>query len=134
MSKLRLSILAFLIFVLGAFAGGGAMMWGFNEFIFHQQQISQTSADALIRVTALRALQEHKTNEAISLLEAMLDGDMISLSVIPQERLDSQTISVVQRTSDYREKYPHISNFPEVDSQISAFLERHRSSPSKQIN
>ena len=57
------------------------MMWGFNEYLLHPQFISQASAEATIRVTALSALRENKADKAVYLLETMLDGDLISLSV-----------------------------------------------------
>lgn len=108
------------------------MMWGFNEFLFDPQFVSHASAEATIRISVLSALRESKTDKAISLLETMLDGDLISLSVLPPERLDSQTISIVQRASAYREKYPHSSSFPDVDTQTSAFLAKYRANSSKQ--
>lgn len=131
MSKLRLSVIALVVFVLGGVAVGGAMMWGFNEFLFHSESISRTSSEAKIRISVLNALRENKTDKAVSLLETILDFDLIGLSAIPPDRLDDETICIVQRASEYREKYPRTSNFPETDAQVSAFLQKHRSCASK---
>lgn len=98
------------------------MTWALGEFIVQPSAISQSSAAASVRVSALTLIRDGKFDDAASLLETMLDGDLISLGAAPKEKIDKQTANVIRRAAEYREKFPRSSGDTRVDEMVSESL------------
>ena len=125
MSKPCLAVLFGVTFLIGACFGGGASIWLYNEFLVEPNAISSARHGVSSKVAVLEAIRRSDDEKATSLLETYLDGDLIVLSVLPDNQLDQQTVGAILRAADYRNRYPHISSEPKVTSQVSELLSKH---------
>jgi hypothetical protein len=88
---------------------------------------AQAAAVAVLTQTAaLRRLRAGDTQEAISLLEAALDSNLVILSGLPSARGEPGITNIVRNAAEYRNKYPRKTSSPEIDAQVSRYLKEHR--------
>jgi hypothetical protein len=80
----------------------------------------------LTQTAALRRLRAGDTQDAISLLEAALDSNLVILSDLPGARGEPGITNIVRNAAEYRDKYPRKTSFPEIDAQVSRYLQEHR--------
>ena len=89
--------------------------------------VSHNLAGASTKVAILNRLRAEKTDEAIGILETLLDGDLISLGSIftsqPERKNDEQTVKAIKMVREYRIKFPRKADRSERDSQIAKALE-----------
>lgn len=126
MSRIRVVITAAVVFVVGAIVGGGAVGWAYSEFLLQPAGISAASTEAATNLAALRFIREGKTENAVALLETVLDGNLICLDMFPEDRLSKQTFAILGRAAAYRKTYPYTSSDPSVNQHISEMLAKHR--------
>lgn len=126
MNKLRLALFLGVAFSIGAFSGAWASIWALNEFLLTPNAISSASLGVSSRVAALEAIRAADQEKAKLILETYLDGDLITLSVFPESRLDKPTIEALVSASKYREKHPHVSSETAVTAQVSSLLSRYQ--------
>ena len=69
-------------------------------------------------VRALERLRAGNTTNAVEILEAQLDGALLALeanlSITPNRGADPFPFQMLQLAKDYRAKFPHQSNSPEM--------------------
>ncbi len=87
---------------------------------------SHNLAGASTKVAILNRLRDGRIEEAIGVLESMLDGDLIMLYTMfqsnPERKADEQATTVIKLVQEYRSKFPHKTNKPEIDSAVAKAL------------
>lgn len=122
MNKYRAIILIFICHAVGVALGVGVTYWYFSS-VADKFVSSSAAAGASTKVAVLHRLRGGNTNSAIDVLETLLDGDLIGLQAVlsstPAAQRDPSYVKTLQRARDYRTKFPHSSEHPEVDAAIS---------------
>ncbi|MBN1255801.1 MAG: hypothetical protein JXA50_11055 [Deltaproteobacteria bacterium] len=112
--------LAFLVggvigLAIGGYVGMRLMVSFFGNNWLHEQ-----AADVQTRIVILKHLRAAERNQAIELLEAQLDDDLISIE--PDKYINDQTISdinnAIHEAREYRSNHPRASNRPHVDTMV----------------
>jgi hypothetical protein len=80
----------------------------------------------LAQTAALKRLRAGDTQGAISILESALDSNLMILSGLPSAPEEPGITNIVRNAAEYRHKYPRKTSYPELDAQISRYLEAHR--------
>ena len=119
MSRSRIFLLCSVCLLCGVASGGIVVAWMFNEFLAVPSYSLAASASAREKVATLQLLRDGKSEKALSLLEAQLDGELVKLSVLP---ISSSQSDVIQRVKDYRSKFPHRSGEESVDNAVAGLL------------
>ena len=101
---------------IGGYVGMHLMFSFFGNNWLHEQ-----ADDIQSRIVILKHLRGGKQAQAIELLEAQLDDDLISIE--PDKYINEQTIADINNTireaKEYRSTYPRSSNRPHVDAMVS---------------
>jgi hypothetical protein len=107
--------------ITGIVTGASVAVW------WQQKEMNQVRADAaaaaiLIETAALVRLKANDLSEAQSVLETNLDSNLVILHGFPAARAQEAVQRVLRRTAEYRAKYPHASQYPEIDAGVSNVL------------
>lgn len=107
-------------FILGAFSG--VQFWqSFDETALE----TRLMADAKIKVWVLTSLQKSRQDQAIQLLETLLDGDVIGISgVLETSHRKTELLQTLSNVARYREAGNYKSTNPDVASAVQHALER----------
>ena len=112
--------LAFLVgcvigLVIGGYGGMHLMVSYFGNNWLHEQ-----ADDILSRIVILKHIRAAEQGQALELLEAQLDDDLISIE--PDTYINDQTITeineAIQKAKEYRSTYPRTSNRQHVDQMV----------------
>lgn len=133
MARRRKSIvglgLAFLVGgVVGLAIGGyGGFRWGRSGII--DECLYKDAGAIQSHIVILKHLRAARTAQAIELLEAQLDDDLILFDPWePYPRLTNRTISAMNKaiheSKEYRSSNPRISNRPHVDAMVANLFAR----------
>jgi hypothetical protein len=118
--------LAFLVvgvvgLAIGGYVGSHIMVSYFGNNWLHEQ-----ADDVLARIVILKHLRAGQQIQAVELLEAQLDDDLISIE--PDKYIKEQTIAdinkAVREAKEYRSAHPRTSNRPHVDSMVTHVFSR----------
>lgn len=124
MNKRWAVLLASATLLIGLAIGGyvGLRFWqSFNEVALENRLI----ADAKIRLAILRSLQQSDNRKAVAQLEALLDGDVISMSaVMPGAQKPNELSNTLAQVAQYRRTSTHVSPEPTVAAHVSKVLEQ----------
>jgi len=131
MSKIRVVLISSATFVAGAVCGGLAVAWFLNAVFMEPSVKYAASAGVATKVTVLDALRAGETEKATTLLEGLLDGDILTLSMLESAKQDETVKRVVSRAAEYRYKNPYRSGNAEVDRMVQRTLSQ-RSTPTNQ--
>lgn len=84
MKKRWIALIAFAFLMIGL--GGASWFWlyFYGQFMNHSY-LTKTEADIVTRVAALEHMRSGRTIEAVSLMETLLDGDLISAAALARE-------------------------------------------------
>lgn len=125
MNKSSAWLLATLTLVAGLLTGAAGTWYLGSQFIARTLAQSDT-AETGIAVRVLVRLRSGDSAEAIDLLEAKLDGDLIglgsSLDRLPPSRREASAVKMLRLAGDYRRQFPRRSSLPEVDAAVAKAL------------
>jgi uncharacterized protein YneF (UPF0154 family) len=125
MSKKLAIILIVVAFLVGAIGGGWSIGYFYNRLTTRLVCNTET-ARAVMDMAALNRIRSNNVTNAIKLLETELDGSMITLGLylkdIPKSQLDADQLKALRRIKDYRDKFPHTNEYPELNRIISNAL------------
>lgn len=100
---------------IGGYVGMRLMFSYFGNNWLHEQ-----AADIQTRIIILQHLRSAEKDQAVELLEAQLDDDLISIE--PDKYINDQTISeinnAINEARKYRSIHPRTSNRPFVDTMV----------------
>jgi hypothetical protein len=100
---------------IGGYVGMRLMFSYFGNNWLHEQ-----AADIQARIVVLKQLRSAEKGQAVELLEAQLDDDLISIE--PDKYINDQTISeinnAIREAREYRSRHPRASNRPHVDMMV----------------
>jgi hypothetical protein len=118
--------LAFLVGGMVGLAIGGYVGMRLMFSYFGNNWLHEQAADVQARIVILKHLRSAEKDQAIELLEAQLDDDLISIE--PDKYINGQTISeinnAIREAREYRSTYPRTSNRPHVDTMVkNVFLQ-----------
>jgi hypothetical protein len=112
--------LAFLVGGIVGLAIGGYVGMRLMVSYFGNNWLHEQAADIQARIVILKHLGSAEKNQAIELLEAQLDDDLISIE--PDKYINDQTIfeinNVIREAREYRSRHPRASNRPHVDTMV----------------
>ena len=113
-----------LCFLGGMLAGGALMYLVIDKTLLSPLLYDGALANAGAHLHALIDLRDGKTNEAVSLLEIKLDGDLIPLVNYDkgQPRINPSQFKMISRIAAYRQQYPRKTEFPAVDATVQKVL------------
>ena len=101
--------------VIGGYGGMHLMFSYFGNNWLHEQ-----ADDILSRIVILKHIRAAEQGQALELLEAQLDDDLISIE--PDKYINDQTIAeindAIQKAKEYRSTHPRTSNRPHVDQMV----------------
>lgn len=125
MASRRKSILGLgLAFLVGGVVGlaiGGYIGIHLVVSYFGNRWLHEQVDDVQSRIVILKHLRAAEKDQAVELLEALLDDDLIALE--PDEYINDQTISeingAIREAKEYRSVHPRTSDRPHVDTMIS---------------
>jgi len=126
MTKLRATLLALSTLVVGLAIGGwiGFKLWqhvnaGFIEAAYELRLVS----DARTRVAALKAIRSSNDERAISLLEQLLDGDIIGMSTSLDSSAEPRKLrDTLAQVARDRQNTTYASSEPTVAHAVSSAL------------
>jgi hypothetical protein len=113
-----------------------ALVVGFVAGLFVGGQVLDDTVNVHMRVSAgygvatqvviLRQLREGKTESATSLLEGMLESDIIALgaAIDVSPKVRAEDVKVIQMACEYRERFPRKSDNVEIDEAVAKVLNR----------
>jgi multidrug efflux pump subunit AcrA (membrane-fusion protein) len=81
-------------------------------------QMAETTHEASTTLALLRQLRAGHTNEAITMLEKQLDGDLVRFGASTNEIREAE-IGVLKQVREYRTEYPHKAAFPYTDATLN---------------
>jgi hypothetical protein len=110
--------------VLGVVAGA-ATVWSFGTTAVMQSNAHAAAAGVGGKTYVLNALRTGETAKASEMLETLLDGDLVTLSVLPEASFDPGMKSAVARAAAYRAQHPYKSNEPIVAEAVARVLAEH---------
>ena len=77
-------------------------------------------------VAVLNRIRSNNVTNAIDLLELELDSSVETLGLYlkdtPKSQLDADQLKALRRIKDYRDKFPHTNEYPELNRLISNTL------------
>jgi hypothetical protein len=101
---------------IGGYVGMNLMVSYFGNNWLHEQ-----TDDVLSRIVILKHVRSGQKNQAVELLEAQLDDDLISIEL--DKYINDQTISeineAIREAKEYRAENPRKSNRPHVDQMVT---------------
>jgi hypothetical protein len=124
MKTLGIVLLCATTLVLGVVAGA-AVVWGFGTNAVMHNNALAAAAGVGSKTYMLNALRTGETAKATEMLESLLDGDLVTLSVLPEDSFDQHMKSAVAKAAAYRAQYPYKSNEPIVAEAVSRVLTQH---------
>jgi hypothetical protein len=81
---------------------------------------------AVMDVGILNRIRSNNVTNAIELLEIEVDGSVETLGLwlneMPKLRLDADQLKALRKVKDYRDKFPHTNEYPELNRIISNTL------------
>lgn len=124
----------FLLFLAGSAVGflvGGYTGTNFGIALILNNTLGGDAQEVQVKVDALRHLRQDNPAQAIELLEASLDDQLVVFD--PQEPypgLRDDTIAsvgiAIRSAADYRARYPRQSTRPHVDAMVQNLFDKHR--------
>jgi hypothetical protein len=101
---------------IGGYVGARLMVSYFGNNWLHEQ-----ASDVQSRIFILKHLRAAELGQAVELIEAQLDDDLISIE--PDQYIDGQTIAeineAIREAKEYRATHPRKSNRPHVDQMVT---------------
>jgi hypothetical protein len=125
MSRIKLAVLCVFVLIAGIAIGGyGAMsyMSTFNSGLLSSRLANAATADVNTRIIVLRSLRASNQTAAIDMLEVLLDGDLLVLGSFKPEERPAAASRILRSAAEYRSKYPHKTDSPEVDAGVQRAL------------
>ncbi len=125
MSRIKVVVLCSMMFVAGAAIGGYAAFRATSEILGTMMaDFGAISAGTGVatHVAVLERLRKGDTAEAIESLETLLDGNILELAGAGQTQLNARAMSTMRRAEVYRNRYPHATTNPTVDTAVAAAL------------
>ncbi len=127
-AKIVLSILAVGLVV------GGTSGWFFADRhlgrIWNQLIYSGAASEGQLDARILQKLRAGETEKAFAMLEAKLDGNLITIGAmseyIPPETMDENFFSALDNIRQYRKQYPHEVNTSHVQDTLNRALSLRR--------
>jgi hypothetical protein len=110
--------------VLGVVAGAAVVLSFGTNAVMHNNALA-AAAGVGSKTYVLDALRTGETAKATEMLETMLDGDLVTLSVLPEDSLDPSMKQAVAKAAAYRARHPYKSSEPIVAEAISRVLAQH---------
>lgn len=129
MTRTKGILLGIAVFLAGVFAGGGVTARFADEFI---AQIVEMEGDSnsmsseggiYMGVRLLDILRSGDNTKAIAVLESQLDGNLISLGAMPEQRRKERTLKALRVAKEYRVRFPRATHHPEVDASVQRTLD-----------
>jgi hypothetical protein len=113
--------LAFLVGGIVGLAIGGYVGMHLMVSYFGNNWLHEQADDVQSRIVILKHVRAGQKNQAVELLEAQLDDDLISIE--PDKYINDQTISeineAIREAKEYRATNPRKSNRPHVDQMVT---------------
>lgn len=112
---------AFLVGGVVGLAIGGYVASHLIVSYFGNNWLHEQADDIQSRIVILKHVRGGKQAQAVELLEAQLDDDMISIE--PDKYINAQTIAdinnAIREAKAYRSTHPRTSNRPHVDAMVN---------------
>jgi hypothetical protein len=126
MTRTRVTVLVAGVFIAGVVVGGGLAAWLYDRFVLSNYVAMSAASGVGNKLTVLRAVRTGDTNGAVQSLELSLDGDLVTLGLLPSSTIDGPTSRILNRVASYREEYPHKFGDAEVDTAIAELLHKYK--------
>ncbi len=127
----------FLLFLAGSAVGFLVGVYSGSNFgmgLILNNSLGADAQEVQVKVDALRQLRHDNPAQAIELLEASLDDQLVIFDPRePYPGLRDDTIATIdiaiRSAADYRARYPRQSNRPHVDTMVRNLFEKHQRNP-----
>lgn len=129
MTRTKGTLLGIAVFAAGVFVGGGVTARFADEFIAQLGEMEAESnsisseGGVYMGVRLLNILRSGDNTKAIAVLENQLDGNLISLGAMPEQRRKERTLKALRLAKEYRERFPRATHDPEVDASVQRTLD-----------
>lgn len=125
--RARMLLIVLTGFLSGGLVGGiagGYVSIAFASRFFADSSTLENSVDVQNNVAVLQSLRDGQIEKAMEILEETVDHKIIALRISKEnsERTNQAVGNAIQKTKDYRAKFPRHSKIIEIDKAVSEAL------------